>query len=376
VPVGDVTRPDESRAISNLLTDALLAPSALVLEGEPGIGKTTLWLSAVEEALTRGFRVLSARPAASESVMAYTALADLLGSVAPLVWADLPSPQRLAIDRVTLRATDGGDGSAVTDQRAVSAALVSVVELLAHESPVLLAIDDLQWLDASSMRVLGFVARRLSGPVGLLGAVRTTSDDVSAASWLQLPRPEQLRRITLRPLTVGALHAVISKRLGRSYPRPTMLHVHETSGGNPFYAIELARAIDDDPAAGWKVLPRSLTELVNNRIDTVDDIAEAALLASSCLAALGIFDDLGTPLWAARARSELERTGGKLRGTVGLTPSEQRVAELAAAGMTNRDMAAALFISPKTVEANLSRVYRKLGIHSRAELGAVMSRGT
>ena len=53
----------------------------------------------------------------------------------------------------------------------------------------------------------------------------------------------------------------------------------------------------------------------------------------------------------------------------GLTPSEQRVAELAAAGMTNRDAAAALFISPKTVEANLSRIYHKLGIHSRAELG-------
>ena len=57
---------------------------------------------------------------------------------------------------------------------------------------------------------------------------------------------------------------------------------------------------------------------------------------------------------------------------MGLTPSEQRVAELAASGMTNRDVAAALFISPKTVEANLSRIYRKLGIHSRAELGRRM----
>jgi len=285
VSARDVTRPDESLAISGLLTDALLAPSALLLEGELGIGKTTLWLSAVEEARTRGFRVLSTRPAASELVMGYTALADLLSSVAPLVWADLPAPQRLAVDRVTLRVVDAGDGHAVTDQRAVAAAFLSVVELLARESPVLLAIDDLQWLDASSVRVLGFVARRLSGPVGVLGAARTTSDSVSAASWLQLPRPEQLRRITLRPLTVGALHAVISKRLGRSYPRPTMLRVHETSGGNPFYAIELARSIDDDRTAGWEVLPRSLTDLVNHRIDTVDGIAEVALLASSCLAA-------------------------------------------------------------------------------------------
>jgi DNA-binding NarL/FixJ family response regulator len=56
-----------------------------------------------------------------------------------------------------------------------------------------------------------------------------------------------------------------------------------------------------------------------------------------------------------------------------LTPSEQRVAELAASGMTNRDVAATLFISPKTVEHNLARAYRKLGIHSRAELGQRIS---
>ena len=57
-----------------------------------------------------------------------------------------------------------------------------------------------------------------------------------------------------------------------------------------------------------------------------------------------------------------------------LSPSEQRVAELAASGMTNRDVAATLFISPKTVESNLARIYRKLGIHSRAELGRHMGR--
>ena len=78
---------------------------------------------------------------------------------------------------------------------------------------------------------------------------------------------------------------------------------------------------------------------------------------------------MGTPLWAERARAELERVNVGPRQTAGLTPSEQRVAELVASGMTNRDVAAALFISPKTVEANLSRIYHKLGIRSRAELG-------
>jgi DNA-binding NarL/FixJ family response regulator len=85
--------------------------------------------------------------------------------------------------------------------------------------------------------------------------------------------------------------------------------------------------------------------------------------------ALNVFEKLDTPFWVARARAELERSSvGRERGA-GLTPSEQRVAELAASGMTNREVAATLFISPKTVEVNLARIYRKLGIRSRAELG-------
>ncbi|MDT5211083.1 MAG: hypothetical protein QOF67_3498, partial [Mycobacterium sp.] len=90
--------------------------------------------------------------------------------------------------------------------------------------------------------------------------------------------------------------------------------------------------------------------------------------------ALGIFERLHTPLWADRARGELARANVGPRQSGQLTPSEQRVAELAAAGMKNRDVATALFISPKTVEANLARIYRKLGIKSRAELGRHMGK--
>lgn len=89
---------------------------------------------------------------------------------------------------------------------------------------------------------------------------------------------------------------------------------------------------------------------------------------------LEVFIRLGTPLWAERAREELTRTEMGAAGAAALTASEQRVAELAATGKTNRDVAAALFISPKTVEANLARVYRKLGIRSRAELGRHIGR--
>lgn len=84
--------------------------------------------------------------------------------------------------------------------------------------------------------------------------------------------------------------------------------------------------------------------------------------------ALETFERLGTTLWVERVKAELARGISGRRRTDGLTPSEQRVAELAVSGMTNRDIAAALFISPKTVEVNLSRIYRKLNIRSRVEL--------
>lgn len=281
---GNEARPREWLEISRLLDSSLTGPTTLLIEGEPGIGKTTLWLTALDEARARGFRVLFSRPTASVSVMAYTALADLLGSVARSAWADLPAPQRQAVDHVMVRTDDDLAGAHfVTDQRAVAAGFSSVVDHLAREGPLLLAVDDLQWLDSSSARVIDSVARRLAGPVGMLGSVRTAASDPSTTSW-QPPQPDRRHRIKLSPLTIGALHMVISQRLGRSYPRPTMLHIHETSGGNPFYALELARSINED-GDGGDVLPRSLAELVDRRIDGVGDAVEVALLASSCLGA-------------------------------------------------------------------------------------------
>jgi DNA-binding CsgD family transcriptional regulator len=88
--------------------------------------------------------------------------------------------------------------------------------------------------------------------------------------------------------------------------------------------------------------------------------------------ALHAFEAMGTPLWADRVRAELARAEVAPIGDLTLTPTERRVAELAASGMTNKDVATALFISRKTVEANLARIYRKLGIKTRAELGRRM----
>jgi DNA-binding CsgD family transcriptional regulator len=92
--------------------------------------------------------------------------------------------------------------------------------------------------------------------------------------------------------------------------------------------------------------------------------------AASLREGIEIFDRLRAPVWLDRARNELARVGLRHRPSHELTASERQVAELAAAGLTNRQVAEAAFISPKTVEANLARAYRKLGIRSRAELGA------
>ena len=90
----------------------------------------------------------------------------------------------------------------------------------------------------------------------------------------------------------------------------------------------------------------------------------------SLQAALNSFEQMGARLWAERARAELARIGGRALAADALTPTEQRVAELVAAGGTYREVADALFISPKTVQWNLSKIYRKLGIRSRSQLAA------
>jgi DNA-binding CsgD family transcriptional regulator/tetratricopeptide (TPR) repeat protein len=274
-----VSRRPETRAVADFLTSACSVPSALVITGEAGIGKTSSWSAAVALARERGFRVLSARGAEAESVLAHAALADLLAGVDSAELAGLPHPQRVAIDRIMLRASVD---EAEVNQHAVSAAFLSVLRSLSERSPVLVAIDDLQWLDPSSAQVVAFAARRLTDPVGVLGTMRSDAPDVR--SWLQMPRPDAIARINLPPMSPAALHSMIAQRLGRSFSRPTMLQIQEVSGGNPFYALELARSFDGAPSGADLALPKTLSELVRTRVGSLEADAQAALLATACMA--------------------------------------------------------------------------------------------
>jgi DNA-binding NarL/FixJ family response regulator len=102
---------------------------------------------------------------------------------------------------------------------------------------------------------------------------------------------------------------------------------------------------------------------------------EKRLADETLHAALAIFEDLGATVWADRARQELGRVGRRPHAPTELTATEHQVADLAARGLSNRQIAEQAFLAPKTVGNVLERVYLKLGIHSRAELGARMSSG-
>jgi DNA-binding CsgD family transcriptional regulator len=95
---------------------------------------------------------------------------------------------------------------------------------------------------------------------------------------------------------------------------------------------------------------------------------EKLLARDALVAARKIFDEMGAELWSGHAAQELQRLGLRRGSPRALTPSEERIAAMVADGLSNREVASALFISPKTVEASLSRVFRKLGIRSRREL--------
>ncbi len=117
-------------------------------------------------------------------------------------------------------------------------------------------------------------------------------------------------------------------------------------------------------------LERARTLLALGRVQRRS--GQRARAGASLQEALTVFDNLGTPTWAARARDELARLGGRTVWSDALTPTEARVAELAATGLANREIAKRAFLTTKAVEANLTRVYRKLGITSRGGLARAL----
>jgi DNA-binding CsgD family transcriptional regulator/tetratricopeptide (TPR) repeat protein len=281
-----VGRNTELAAVAEFLTSAPTGPGALVLEGEAGAGKTTIWSAATAAAAEQGFNVLASRPGRSETKLSFSALDDLLRPVIDEVGDALPEPQRRALDTVLLRGPQGGSGA---DARTVARAALETVRLLAAAGPVAVAVDDVQWLDRPSALVLEYVARRLTDePVALVLASRTESAEPAALGLDRSPWPERVCRLPVGPLDASALHVVIERHVGTSLTRPVLTRVHQVSGGNPMYAVEIARALAGasmPPAADEPLpIPNTLTDLVHRRLARLTTTTREMLLVVASLA--------------------------------------------------------------------------------------------
>jgi len=225
--------------------------------------------------------VLACQPTSTETRYSFAALGDLVARDIADVLAELPAPQRHALEVALALASDE---HATVSQHVVGLAFLSVLQLLAAKQPVLVAVDDVQWLDPPSAAALQFAARRLAGAkVKLLVAARREDD----AQPLQLERDlaQSLDRIDVGPLSLGALHRLLFSRLGEPLSRPTLRKVHEVSGGNPFYALEIARfLVEHGPTlrpAEPLPIPRTLDELVRLRLDRLPATARRTLEAAA-----------------------------------------------------------------------------------------------
>jgi DNA-binding CsgD family transcriptional regulator len=279
MPDGVVGRERELLATAEFLQALESGPAALVFEGEAGIGKTTLWREAAALAETSGLRVLSTRPAESEQRLSFAALTDLLEGIELELFRELPAPQRIAIEAALLR---GGEGTP-SDPRAVFAGVLSLLKILAAQGPTVVSVDDLQWLDPPSAHALQFVARRLgSQRIGLLVCSRLPEGN-RAAELLSALEEEWTSRVQVGPLTLAATYQFLSERLGRAFSRPTLLRLQQASGGNPFYALEIARLLGsreprpDEPLP----VPRDVRGLVLRRIRRLPKGTRRALLAAA-----------------------------------------------------------------------------------------------
>ncbi|MGN6867227.1 MAG: ATP-binding protein [Solirubrobacteraceae bacterium] len=255
----------------------------LVLEGDPGIGKTTVWHEGVRHAQARGDQVLACRAAQAEARLSFVGLLDLVGPVGEQVLSALPEPQQHALEVVLLRTRDK---TARSERTTISVAVLSLLRVLAAERPVLIAVDDAQWLDPPSAGVLAFVARRLHDePVRMLASIRITDAPPTTFDRAASERRQALR---VGPLNVAALHELIRQRLGHVFARPTLIKIARASAGNPFYALEIARALvaGEEPRAGEPLpVPEDLSKLVRARIRRLPDRSRETLLVVSALSA-------------------------------------------------------------------------------------------
>jgi DNA-binding CsgD family transcriptional regulator len=276
-------RTAELEAVEAFLDRVELGPSSLVLEGEAGIGKTTLWGAGVAAARLRHYRILLCRPVEAETKMAFAALTDLVQPLLDDVLVHLPGPQKRAIEIALLRA----DGEGLPpDARAIGMGLLTVLRTAAAEGPLVLAIDDIQWLDGPSAGALEFALRRLTGePVALLASLRI-GDKRKLPLDLHLVAPAGSRRLLVRAVDQTVLDRILRRHLQADFRPPTVRRLHAASGGNPFFALEIGRELlerGEPPPGASLPIPGNLHSLIHGRLARLPRATREALTAAALL---------------------------------------------------------------------------------------------
>jgi predicted ATPase len=211
--------------------------TTLVLSGGSGIGKTTLWEAGIEAARRRDIRVLSSRANGAEAKLSFAGLIDLLDRVSADELAELPDPQRRALEVALLRAAPGPDAP---EPGVIAVGLLSVLRSLAGRGRLLVAVDDVQWLDPPSAAALTFVARRLEpDAAGFLLARRPGRPSALERALEAVP----VVKVELAPLSLGSTRRLLSDRLGMNVPRHVLRQLVDSTLGNPLFALELGRTL-------------------------------------------------------------------------------------------------------------------------------------
>lgn len=278
-----IGREAELSAVSHFLDGMAAGARALLFAGEAGIGKSTVWKAALAEARGRGYRVAVTRPTEAEARLPFAGLNDLFGELFDELSPNLAEPQRIGLGIALLREQNDGAG---IDPLAVSLGAMGLVREAVESGPLLLAIDDIQWLDGSTIAVLEFLLRRLADePIRLLVAQRSMSGVEAPPPVYGVFAMDRADRLRLGPLTIDEIDRLVRDQLGVDLARSILVRLHRTSGGNPFFAVEIARAITSAGAAelrGELSVPDSLAPLVRTRFDALPgDAIEVAFFASA-----------------------------------------------------------------------------------------------
>jgi len=318
-----VGREAELATIGKFLDPALDGLRALVLEGEGGIGKTTLWKAGLSAGSANGYRVLSSAPTEAETGLPYAALGDLLDPAPEEAIGSLSDPLRKALE-VALFWAPAKQGP--TDQLAVSTAFLRVLRHIAADRPVLLAVDDIQWADGPSMRVLAFAIHRLDrDQVKVLATLRLPSTRDVGSTFRKALDHDRIERVKIGPLSLNAIDDLLLRRLERPLRQPELDRVYAVSGGNPFFALEIGQFLLEHLSsvrAGEPIpVPQNLADAIKGRISKLPRETREILVA---LAALSRPDEAvleravphaAAALEAAISGRVVERADGRLRFT-------------------------------------------------------------